>query len=611
VPKGVSLEWKDSAMSGKPTYEELERRIKELERQDAERKWAEKALLVSEEQLRTFMDTMTDFFAVTDKNENLIYVNKSMTEKLGYSEEEMIGMHISRIISEESMVNFVAEVKELVEQGNLSIEATWLTRDGKEIHGEISANAIYDGKGNYTGSRGVFRDITDRKRVEESLQEAHDELELRVEQRTTELRKANEQLEKEIEERKWAEEALSEREERYRTLISEMLNGFALHEIMVDNNYKPYDYRFLEVNKAFEEMTGLQGVNIVGKTVLEVLPRIEPHWVETYGAVALTGKSVRFENYSQELGKYYEVLAYSPQEGQFATVFTDITERKRAEDALRESEARYRAVVQDQTELICRFTPDGKLSFVNDAYCRYFGKDADELIGQTFIPMIPEEDREIVKTHFASVDQDNPVLEHEHRVIPRDGKICWQRWINRGIFDKSGHMVEFQAVGRDITERKRAEEKLLKTNEALTAQARTLKELNTALKVLLERRDADKGELAGKVVSNVKELVLPYVESLKKTGLDDRQTAYTSIIESNLKEIVSPFLQQLASRHFGLTPKEIQVAGLVKQGKTTKEIAELFNVSARAVQYHRHNIRAKLGLKNQQANLGAYLSSLS
>ncbi|MBW2247936.1 MAG: response regulator [Deltaproteobacteria bacterium] len=125
---------------------------------------------------------------------------------------------------------------------------------------------------------------------------------------------------------------LRESEERYRTLISEMLNGFALHEIMVDNNDKPYDYRFLEVNLAFEEMTGLQGVDIVGKTILEVLPKTETYWIETYGEVALSGKFIRFENYSQELDKYFEVLAYSPQKGQFAAVFTDITDRKLAEE---------------------------------------------------------------------------------------------------------------------------------------------------------------------------------------------------------------------------------------------------------------------------------------
>ena len=132
--------------------------------------------------------------------------------------------------------------------------------------------------------------------------------------------------------RRQAEDALRESEERYRTLIAKMINGFALHEIVCDEAGKPYDYRFLEINSAFEEMTGLKIAEIVGKTVLEVLPQTEPYWIDSYGKVALTGESIRFENYSQEFEKYFEVLAYSPKKGQFATVFTDITDRKQEEE---------------------------------------------------------------------------------------------------------------------------------------------------------------------------------------------------------------------------------------------------------------------------------------
>ena len=127
-------------------------------------------------------------------------------------------------------------------------------------------------------------------------------------------------------------EQLWESEERYRTLIAKMINGFALHEILCDPAGKPCDYRFLEINSAFEEMTGLKTEEIVGKTVLEVLPQTESYWIDTYGKVALTGESIRFANYSQELSKYFEVLAYRPKKGQFATVFTDITERKQEEE---------------------------------------------------------------------------------------------------------------------------------------------------------------------------------------------------------------------------------------------------------------------------------------
>ena len=135
----------------------------------------------------------------------------------------------------------------------------------------------------------------------------------------------------EVIERNRADEALKRSEKQYRTLITRMLNGFALHEIITDQNGIPIDYRFLEVNHAFEEITGLKKSEILGRTVLEVLPQTEQYWIEMYGGVALTEEPTRFENYSNALGEYFEVHAYSPQKGQFATVFSNITQRKRTE----------------------------------------------------------------------------------------------------------------------------------------------------------------------------------------------------------------------------------------------------------------------------------------
>ena len=130
-----------------------------------------------------------------------------------------------------------------------------------------------------------------------------------------------------------------EAEENYRTLFREMLDGFALHEIICDEKGTPADYRFLAVNPAFERLTGLKAEELVGRTVLEALPNIERRWIEVYGKVALTGEPACFEDYAAELKKYYEVTAFRPAPNQFACIFSDITGRKRAEQEKAKLEA--------------------------------------------------------------------------------------------------------------------------------------------------------------------------------------------------------------------------------------------------------------------------------
>ena len=135
-----------------------------------------------------------------------------------------------------------------------------------------------------------------------------------------------------------------------------------------------------------------------------------------------------------------------------------------------------------------------------------------------------------------------------------------------------------------------------------------LEEVNNALRELLKRREEDKSEVEGKVVLNVKELVLPYLEKIKLFNLEPKPKAYLEVLESNLNTIVSPFASRLSSSLLNLTPTEIRVANLVKDGKSTKEIAELFNLSRRTIDVHRDNIRKKLGIKNKKANLRTHLS---
>ncbi len=148
-------------------------------------------------------------------------------------------------------------------------------------------------------------------------------------------------------------------------------------------------------------------------------------------------------------------------------VTRDITAQKQAEAALQVSEAQLRAVVDAQTELICRYQPDGTLTFVNDVYCRTFGRTREELIGQSYLPLIPPEDHAYVASQLAKFSPDNPVLTIEHRVILPDGKVHWQQWTDRALYDAQGRLLGFQSVGRDVTKRKRIEQELADTRTAL------------------------------------------------------------------------------------------------------------------------------------------------
>jgi len=178
-----------------------------------------------------------------------------------------------------------------------------------------------------------------------------------------------------------------------------------------------------------------------------------------------------------------------------------------------------------------------------------------------------------------------------------------------------------EQLRREIVERKQVEEDLQKAHDELEQRVEertreleiktgTLEEINTALNFLLKKRQEDKVALEEKVLVNVKELVMPYLERMKENNLDDKQQTFLNILESNLNEIISPFSRKLSSRYLNLTPAEIQVANLVRQGKKTKEIAALFNLSYKTVESHRENIRKKIGIKNKKANLRSYLLSL-
>jgi PAS domain S-box-containing protein len=330
----------------------------------------------------------------------------------------------------------------------------------------------------------------------------------------------------------------------------------------------------------------------------------------------------------------------------------NITERMEAEQALRESEQRFRTVADFTYDWESWVAPDGTYQYVSPSCQRISGYSANEFLSDAklFEKIVHPDDHKLFIRHLKDEIESMDAQTIEFRIITQNGDERWVAHICQPVFGDDGSFLGRRASNRDITEKKRGETalrkahgelekrvkertaELIKTNKELRKEisnrkkaekalkqkgmeleAKTigLEEANTALKVLLKQREEDKVELEEKVLLNVRELVLPYLEKLKMKKLGEKERAYIGIMESNLNDIVSPFVHGLSSKLIKLSPTELQVTNLIKQGNTTKEIAEIMNLASSTIDFHRNNIRKKIGIKNKRINLQTYLSSYS
>jgi len=291
-------------------------------------------------------------------------------------------------------------------------------------------------------------------------------------------------------------------------------------------------------------------------------------------------------------------------------------DRKKALESLRQSEQRMRALLDASTEFIFLMNCSGIVLASNETTAQRLGKSLDELIGTNVYDLLPKKISKQRKKRVDEVLRSRKALRFEDEP---DGRVLDHSV--HPILDKRGRVVQLAVFARDITRQRRAEESLKKAHEKLERRVKErtgdlvqsknhLEEVNTALRVLLRQREEDKTELEEKVLANVKDLVLPYLEKLKNKSLDADQQVSISILESNLNEIISPFSRKLSSRYLGLTPTEIRVANLIKDGKTTKEIAQIMNLSGKTIETHRAHMRRKIGIRRKKINLKTYLSSL-
>lgn len=248
--------------------------------------------------------------------------------------------------------------------------------------------------------------------------------------------------------------------EKLQLLFDHMTSGFALHEIVLNEKNKPVDYIFLEVNAEFEKMTGLKSDEIIGKKATEILPGIEndsANWIQVYGNIAKTGKSIKYEDYSKTLNKWYSVSAYSPLKGYFATIIEDITERKNAQAQLQLSENRHRTLLENVGAGIGYYDIDGRVILFNKQAAKYMNGRPEDFVGKSIFELFGDELGKQYYNRILETINSDSYKEYEDEVVMTDGNAYWFNSKYNKIHDKDAEVIGVQIISFDVTEQKNRE----------------------------------------------------------------------------------------------------------------------------------------------------------
>ncbi|MGF1482099.1 MAG: PAS domain S-box protein [Cyanophyceae cyanobacterium] len=445
-----------------------------------ERQQAEKALKESEQRFRLLVEKVKDYAIFMLAPDGRVMSWNAGAEKIkGYRAQEILGQHFRRFYTHQDKQQGIPEqvLRTAEKEGQFEYEGWRLRKDGSLFWADMAITAIRDEGGQLRGFTKVTRDITERKRTEEALR-----------RQAKALQKFSTNL-------KHLHRISTAKHQDLAALFSDYLGaGCAILGLTtgIVSEISEHHYIIRAVQSPFDLSPGqvfalkdtycvsvIQKKRTITYTHVSQEPQMQSHPVyqtlqlesylgtpilvngNIYGTLSFSSTVPRdhdFPPYEQEI---IELMAESM--GRFIATHQADQKRKQAEETLRQSEIRYRGIVEAQTELICRIRPDGAFTYLNDTYCRYFGEQRDHLLGCSYLAKVCKQDRDRVKQHLASLSRQRSTGTIEYCVM-QNGQRRWQQWSNQAIYNRLG-LVEFQCVGRDITPRKEAETALRKSEE--------------------------------------------------------------------------------------------------------------------------------------------------
>lgn len=409
-----------------------------------------------------------------------------------------------------------------------------------------------------------------------------------------------------------AKEALREVEEKVQAIIDNIEDGY--YEVDLEG-------QFIDFNDAMTRIAGRSRRELMSMNARDIMDKFHSQQAfEVFEKVYYTemaAKAVDWELIRKSGSKRIVEVSVSLKRDQdsrpigFMGIARDITHRRLIEQALKESEEKYRTIIENIEDGYYEVDLEGNFTFFNTALEQITGYSRNELMGMNNRIIMDEYNARQVFDVFNHVYQTGIATKAvDWELITKNGS---RRFVEVSVTlkkDLNSNPIGFMGIARDITERKKHVETLEAREKELKIKTKDLQDLNTALKVLLERREHDKADLEQTVIRNINDMVMPYLEIAKKKATNKQMTNHLSVLEHHINEITSSFSHRLSTKYANLTATEIEVANLVKHGKSIKEIADLLNISGKTVEVHRMNIRKKMGIAKTKTGLRTHLLSL-